>query len=196
MKPIFRLMACLMSACLGASALAQLPACEPGAPGTRERVAIKNASFDDAGANGIRDWIGIEHVRRGDYRFELDAEQPYSKPSSARIRRVGDEDFGCLQQTVMIKSCWVGRKAVLSGFLRSEKASDVGGALVLQANDGGGAILSWNHMNDGKIQGTTPWKRYEIEVPIPAGTYYLRFGFMLEGAGTLWADDLNVDVVY
>lgn len=179
------------------AAQAQLQPCTAGAPGTRETVSIKNASFDESGPpSGIRDWQTIEHVHPGHYVFEMDAQQPHSPPSSAKMKRVGDEDFGSLQQTVVIKACWVGKKAVLSGFLRSQDATEVGGALVLQANGGGGDILAWNHMNESKLRGTVSWAKHVIEIPIPANTYVLRFGYMLEGPGSLWADDLKLEIVY
>lgn len=179
------------------AALAQLQPCVAGAPGTRETVAIKNASFDEVGPpSGIRDWQTIEHVHPGHYVFERETQQPHSPPVSAKMKRVGDEDFGSLQQTFVIKSCWVGKKAVLSGFLRSQDVTDVGGALILQANGGGGDILSWNHMNENKVRGTTPWTKHSIEIPIPPNTYVLRFGYMLEGPGALWADDLKLEIVY
>lgn len=189
---IFGFLYALASQCVQAEILA----CTAGPSGSREQVVIQNSSFDEQGPAGIAQWLGIEHVHPGHYLFELDKHQPKSLPSSARISRVGDEDFGSLQQTVVIKSCWVGKRAVLTGFLRSAEVAEVGGALVLQANGGGGSILAWNHMNEQKVRGTTSWKSYSIDIAVPADTYFLRFGFMLEGPGTLWADDMKLEIIY
>lgn len=50
-------------------------------------------------------------------------------------------------------------------------------------------------MNDARVRGTQPWKRYDIELAIPANAERLRVGVMLEEQGTLWADDISLEIV-
>ena len=70
-----------------------------------------------------------------------------------------------------------------------------GGALVLQALNGNDNILGHNHMDGHRIIVTTPWQPYSIEIKLPPITYTLRVGVMLEDAGTLWADDLRLELL-
>ncbi|WP_239292152.1 hypothetical protein [Candidatus Nitrotoga sp. 1052] len=70
-----------------------------------------------------------------------------------------------------------------------------GGALVLRADDGSGQILAWNFMQNDRVKGTQDWKRYSIELKIPPSAYSLIAGVMLEDGGTLWADNLAIELI-
>ena len=43
--------------------------------------------------------------------------------------------------------------------------------------------------------GTTPWRRFEIVLPVPPGATEVRVGANLAGTGTAWFDDLRLDVL-
>jgi hypothetical protein len=42
--------------------------------------------------------------------------------------------------------------------------------------------------------GTTPWTRYEFELPVGATATNINFGFLLSGTGTAWVDAMRVEV--
>jgi len=132
----------------------------------------------------------------GHYEFTVDNVDAYSSPSSARIRQVQVEDFGVLDQTIAVPECWRGQRARLTGYLRTAAADGVGAGLVMQTVSPDGGIQTWNHMNDARVRGTQPWRRYQIELPIPANAERLRVGVMLEEQGTLWADDLSLEIIH
>jgi len=50
---------------------------------------------------------------------------------------------------------------------------------------------------DGTIRGatgTTPWTRYEIELPVDATATNINFGVLLTGTGTAWVDAMKVEL--
>ena len=159
-------------------------------------IPVPNASFDQVTATGaLLGWQGSEHNRGNSYTFVADANGAWSAPSSAKINRYGDEDFGLLSQQIRFQPAWLNKTVRLSAHIKTEKADGVGGALILQMNSGGGDIFAWNHMNDAKIVGTQDWKKYSIELKTAPNTYSIKVGVMLEGGGTLWADDLKLEII-
>ncbi|MFY3386054.1 hypothetical protein [Paracidovorax sp. MALMAid1276] len=164
-------------------------------PGKPAPVALQNPSFDAVSAGRPQHWVAKEHRVSGHYEFTVDAVQPRSAPGSARIRQIKVEDFGVLDQTLAIQPCWRGQRARLSAHLRTEGADGVGAGLVMQTVSPDGGIQTWNHMNDARVRGTQPWKAYTIELAIPENAERLRVGVMLEEQGTLWADDISLEIV-
>ena len=178
-----------LSACGSGPSQPHLPALQ----GTE--IALTNPSFV-ANAQGRMDgWTAIEHNSGNSYTFVADTENAYSAPSSLRMHQYGKEFFGAVQQNLRAQPNWIGRTVRLSGMLRSDGVTGGGGALVLQALNGNDNILGHNHMDGHRITGTTPWQPYSIEVKLPPNTYTLRVGVMLEDAGTLWADDLRLELL-
>jgi hypothetical protein len=167
----------------------------PVSGGNAVNVVIQNPSFN-AGADGlIALWSPVEHNTGNSYTFTVDNNAPYSAPSSARIHRYGLEDYGLLDQLVRTQPTWASKTARLSGALKTDNANDGGGALVIQTRLGDGSILTSNHMEDGRVKGTTAWKLYSVDVKIPNNAYHIRIGAMLDGGGTLWVDDLKLEII-
>lgn len=165
----------------------------PLAPG--QPIALANSSFAISGSGSLEGWSQAEHMNGNSYAFELEALDARSAPASARIRRYGPEFFGLLEQRVRVQPVWVGKTVRLSGYLRTKGATGTGGALVLQARDGGGSILAHDHMDGRRVRGDQVWQRYDIALKVPPGTWELQVGVMLEDDGTLWADDLALDLM-
>jgi hypothetical protein len=187
----------LLIAMLGTGALAWAQdnsPCVAPRPDAPVKVSLRNPSFTAAQDGQAVDWTPLEHRVAGNYVFELDSAQPRSKPYSAVIRQIHPEDYGTLKQTVRVQPCWRGKLARLSGDLRTEGANGGGGALILHATNGSD-ILAWNHMNDDRVKGTQPWKRYSIVMKIPPAGYELDVAVTLEDDGKLWADDIELEIV-
>lgn len=158
-------------------------------------ISLKNPSFNPDQQGKMNTWTAIEHGSGNSYTFVADPENSLSIPTSARIRRHGSEPYGLLQQSIGVHPLWHNKTARLSGSLRGADISGAGGALVLRADDGSGQILAWNFMQNDRVKGTQDWKRYTIELKIPPSTYSLIAGVMLEDGGTLWADNLAIELV-
>jgi serine/threonine protein kinase len=53
----------------------------------------------------------------------------------------------------------------------------------------------WDDNMKGRgVSGTTPWARFQIELPVSAGATRIVFGGLLAGDGTAWFDELAVDI--
>ena len=161
----------------------------------RGPVAMANPSFVADAAGELTGWQKIEHASGNSYTFIADTKSPLSKPSSLRIHRHGQEAFGLLEQRVAAPLAWQGRTVRLSGSLKSAGATGGGGALVLQARTGSSVILAHDHMDDRRLKGDQGWKKVSVQLKLPPQTGQLLVGVMLEEGGTLWADDLVLELI-
>ncbi|MFZ1546415.1 MAG: hypothetical protein WAT12_04870 [Candidatus Nitrotoga sp.] len=158
-------------------------------------ISLKNPSFNPDQQGKMNGWKAIEHGSGNSYTFVADPEIALSSPSSARIRRHGSEPYGLLQQSIGVHPSWHNKTVRLSGSLRGVDVNGAGGALVLRADDGSGQILAWNFMQNARVKGTQDWKRYAIQLKIPPTAYSLIVGVMLEDGGTLWADNMTIELI-
>lgn len=179
----------LLAACSDNPAVPE-SALPPGQP-----IALANASFNGDAQGRIGDWLAVEHNVGKSYTFVADTAQPRSAPSSARIQRYGPEIYGVLEQRLVAKPEWRGKTVRLSGYLRSAGINGTGGALVMQAIDGSGSVLAHDHMDGRRVLGDTPWRQYSVQLKLPPTTWFVQVGVMLEEGGTLWADDLALDIM-
>lgn len=185
-----------------AACVVTLAACASNAPPAPETlpagaiaIPLQNPSFNGDAQGHFPGWTLHEHMRGNSYTFVADAVNAHSAPSSARIRRHGDEFFGLMQQLIPIPASWLGKTARLSGYLRTDGATGTGGALVIQARGSGGSPITHDHMDGRRATGTQGWKRYSVEVKIPPGATNLQVGAMLQDDGSLWVDDLSLVVL-
>ena len=163
-------------------------------------VALVNPGFESTKPGMLGNpegWFSIQHAGDLSYTFKLDTQEPHGGERSVRIDNVGPEPFGAIYQQLPA-SAHRGRRVRLSGGLRTEdargSATGGGGVLMLQAMQGG-APLVWNHMNEAPVRGTTSWKRYNIELDVPAAADQIEVGAMLHGPGRLWLDDVELVVL-
>jgi hypothetical protein len=163
-------------------------------------IALVNPGFESAkpGVRGDPEgWTGIQHAGPLSYSFKLDREVRHDGTASLRIDNVGPEPFGAIFQQFPAGALR-GRTLKLSAWLRTRDASGSytggGAVLTLQAMQGG-APIAHNHMASAPIKGTTDWARHEIILVIPATTDQIEVGAMLHGPGTLWIDDVTLEVV-
>jgi hypothetical protein len=170
------------------AALLALPLAGLAAP-----IELENASFDAPG--DLPGWHAVGHAQGQSHEFAVDRERHRSAPASARIKRTGPEPWGLLVQVVKVQPAWAGKTVRFSGYLRTAGATGTGAGLTLQATTGGGAILVHDHMDDRRVRGEQDWKRVSAQIKVPAGAFYLKTGVILEDDGTLWADDLQLELV-
>lgn len=188
------LAAALLCGTAGAQPAASASATPAATPG-RTVVPLKNPSFEPDATGRMVGWSRTEHAGGKSYSFVADPENAHSAPASARISRYGREIFGALDQRIKADPAWIGKTARLSGYLKTQGAIGPGGALTLQLTDGGGNTLAHNYMDDRRVRGDQGWKHYSVEARIPPGTFYINVGPMLEEDGTLWADDMVLEIL-
>lgn len=159
-------------------------------------LPIQNASFDQASASGeLAYWLASEHNQGNSYTFAATSDSAWSAPLSLKIHRYGIETFGAMNQLVPLQASWIGKTARLSAYLKTADAVDGGAGLTMQMLGGAGEILDWNHMNDAKVKLSQPWQTYSITLKILPKTSFISVGIMLEGGGTLWADDMKLELI-
>lgn len=198
MNPRMKHLIATLTATVIVSACSVAPTTDGAAPTvavTGFSIPLNNPSFIANAEGKLEGWKTMEHNLGGSYTFMADSAVAYSGTSSARIRRQGDEAFGLLEQSVRTKPEWINKTVRLSGYLKTDKVDGNGGALVIQARGDSGNIMEYNHMNSNRVKGTQPWKNYAVTIKIPQGTYQLQVGVMLEDGGTLWADDLKLELL-
>ena len=163
-------------------------------------VALVNPGFESARPGMLGNpegWFSIQHAGDLSYTFRLDTAEPHAGVRSLRIDNVGPEPFGAIYQQVAA-GAYRSRRLRLAAWLRTEdargSATGGGAALMLQAMHGG-APLAWNHMKDLPVKGTSGWKRYAIELDVPAAAEQIEVGAMLHGPGRLWLDDVELAVL-
>ncbi len=55
-------------------------------------------------------------------------------------------------------------------------------------------VTGFNNMQDKKITGDTEWTRHEFVIDVPRDTENINFGFLLNGGGTAWFDDVQIEL--
>src|SRR5262245_14127237 len=127
------------------------------------------------------------------YEMTVDKTVIHSGSGSARIRFIGPktEGFGSLMQ--IFKANKFQRKRLrLSAWMKTEEAD---AAQLWMRMDGPSTVLAFDHMDNRRVTGTTQWRRYEVVLDVPAETQKIAFGALVQGRGTAWVDDFDVEVV-
>ena len=159
-------------------------------------VPLVNPGFESVktGARGDPDgWFSFQHAGDVSYRYVVDAVDPHGGARSLRIDNIGPEPYGAVAQ-VVAAAPHAGKIARLSGWLRTRDANDNGAVLTLLALQGG-ATLAQNFMLDAPVKGTTGWKRYTITLPVAKNADRIEVGAMMQGRGSLWLDDVELEFV-
>ncbi|NIQ07963.1 MAG: hypothetical protein GWO20_20270, partial [Candidatus Korarchaeota archaeon] len=60
--------------------------------------------------------------------------------------------------------------------------------------NGGSGTLDFQELGRQGPLGTTAWKRYEIEIPVPPNATQLNYGVILSGRGRSWFDGLEITI--
>ena len=84
-----------------------------------------------------------------------------------------------------------GSRVRLAGWLKTDGVAP-GAGLWLRV-DTTTASVGLDNMLTRPAAGTTGWTRHEVVLDVPAGAVRLAFGVLLSGAGTVWADDLELE---
>lgn len=163
-----------------------------------EVIALENTSFVGDAEKRLPGWIKSEHGGGQSYTFQSDDKVFHSAPSSARIERHGKELFGMLSQWIPVDPKWHGRTIRVSAFVKAEGLDTEGrggGALIIRADRVGGGYSGHNFMDTDRLKGTVDWQPLQVEMELNSLAGTLRVGAMLQGGGTMWVDDLRVEVL-
>jgi eukaryotic-like serine/threonine-protein kinase len=120
----------------------------------------------------------------------LDATGPHSGARALRLRVQEPNGFGWARHDISASE-FRGKLAHLSGWLRTEAVSDDRAGLWMTV-EGQDQVLASEDMHSRGITGTTAWKHYAIDLPVPRDAESIAFGAYVAGMGTVWVDDLSI----
>ncbi|HEX2223479.1 MAG TPA: erythromycin esterase family protein [Thermoanaerobaculia bacterium] len=138
--------------------------------------------------------VGLSQVR---HEKTLDRTVVQSGAQSVRIRYMSPLPWSSRLTGVNMSRTFdpaevAGKRVRLSGYIRTEGLTSPGAY----------ASLFWTGVapsasvveESAAAQGTTPWTRHELEIDIPADVTRNTFGMFFYGNGTVWFDNLQVEV--
>ena len=179
-----------------APASAPAQAAAPAAPSARSPhgTTVINPGFESTVPgrrnNDPEGWFSHQHAGTLSYRFTLDTTNPRSGARSLRIENIGPEPYGAITQAIDGRP-YRGKTVKLSAWMRTQGTENA--ALTLAAMSGG-IPLAHNFMSEKPVKGTTGWARYTITLPMPPATEFVEVGAMIQGKGSVWFDDVEVEV--
>jgi hypothetical protein len=163
-------------------------------------VPMVNPGFESTapGRLGMPEgWLAVQHAGPLSYTFDPDATTRRGGAQSMRVRNVGPEPFGSMYQTLEAAP-YRGKTLRFSAWMRTEgtlgNRFGTGAGLKLHSARGGYA-LDVAEMRRDAVHGTTDWTRYEIRLKVPQEAEQIEAGLVLFGPGTVWLDDVALDVV-
>lgn len=86
-----------------------------------------------------------------------------------------------------------GKRIRYSGYIKTEGITREWAGLWWRV-DGKSGVLAFDNMKDRGATGTTDWKRYEIDLQVPADATNINFGTIHPGDGSAWFDGLSVTI--
>jgi len=167
----------------------------PAAAPAAGPIAMVNPGFESdktAPTGGPEGWYSYQHAGEPSYVFVLDADVRHSGLRSLRVDNIGSQPYGSTAQIVRGAN-FVGRKVRFSAWLRTRDTVD-GASLFLIAEQGGNN-LAYNFMAGSEVKGTHDWARHSITLDVPPGADQLRVGVTLQGPGSVWFDDAELEFV-
>ncbi len=99
--------------------------------------------------------------------------------------------FGTYAQTLAADD-YRGKRVRISGYLRSADATSASFWLRV---DGPSGVQGFDNMSNRALNGMRDWTAFAIVLDVPRDARTLHTGLLLSGTGTVWADDLRIDVV-
>jgi hypothetical protein len=126
------------------------------------------------------------------YEFAVDDKIKKAGRYACRIKQIDKGTFGTITGT-LDPALVTGRTIRMSGYMKLEDVENSVG-LWFRADRNQKAVAFCN-MHDQQIKGTSDWQHYSFELKIPRNIDNVNFGTLLAGPGTVWADELTIEIV-
>jgi tetratricopeptide (TPR) repeat protein len=110
--------------------------------------------------------------------------------------RLGSQGFGTLTKRLDADR-FHGTLVRYSGFLKTTDVRGWAGLWMRVDGDADKKLRFDNMMHpvDRSVAGTTDWTQYEIVLDVPPEATAIYLGFLLSGTGTVWGDDLLLEIL-
>lgn len=156
-------------------------------------IALVNPGFE-APASGPKapGWVPTQHYgKERNFEWSVDTTSASEGKSSYRIKRLSEQVFGMIQQSVRVDT-FAGKTVEFSAMLKAEEVGPEGWLLVANIENRN-TILE--QVRSDPVTGKQNWKRSTLRIKLPADAFELKLGIMLLDAGTGWVDDVKLRVV-
>lgn len=133
--------------------------------------------------------VGWSSFGNKEYNIVYDTAISQNGVTSASIEGNGNTDeFRVLTYT--IPADFGGKKIKLTGYLKTENIVNGWAGLWMRIDPD----ISIDNMESRKVQGTTDWKKYEVELKTNNNATSISFGGLIVGTGKIWVDNFNITV--
>jgi anti-sigma factor RsiW len=125
-----------------------------------------------------------------DYEMGVDHTVAHGGRASGYVRpKVSDPaGYGTLMQ-VFAADDYRGKRIRMSGYIKVENVAGRAG-LWMRVDGPEGET-----MQDRPVTGTTGWEKFQVILDVPPDSDQIAFGVLLKGAGIVWVDDFQFEVV-
>jgi hypothetical protein len=116
--------------------------------------------------------------------------------SCGRIRSIGipsQPSFGSFTNALSVEK-YQGKRIRYSGYLKSDMEPQAWAGMWMRV-DSKGKLPRFDNMNGRPVKGKTDWTEYSIVLDVPNDSHNINFGFLISGEGTLWGDDLKIEII-
>jgi len=132
---------------------------------------------------------------RANFKAGLDNKVSQHGQNSAAIESVVENppDFCTLMQSSVIKD-FSGKRVKMTGFIKSQ-GINVTGSMWIRVDDFGNKIFAdFDNMMDRPVTGDKDWTKCEIVFDVTEKCV-LFFGFIFQGTGKIWVDNVSFEIV-
>ena len=129
-----------------------------------------------------------------DSQAQLDTTIRHSGRASGRMVGLAPEDFVNIRQGIKPDSLR-GRRVRFTGYVRTDLVEGFAGLWMRVDGAGVMEVLAFDNMASRKIEGVTPWTRYDVVLDVPAGASMIVLGVLMVGQGRVWFDDASLEPV-
>ncbi|MGL1889564.1 MAG: helix-turn-helix domain-containing protein [Reichenbachiella sp.] len=149
----------------------------------------------DAQAQSIKGWEKTGRQAEN-YNVGLDENIKKNGSSSAFLESNTEvsKGFGTLMQSSSAED-FLNKKVKMTGYIKAENVTNWAGMWMRVDSKDSKSYLSFDNMQDRPIQGTTDWVKCEIILDVPSTSSTINYGFLLNGTGKIWFDDIDFDTV-
>jgi hypothetical protein len=136
----------------------------------------------------------IAGSKPAEYEAGVDSSAVYDDHSSAYLKSKNPavDGFGTLMQDFGADK-YAGKRIRLSANVKAEGVRSWAG--IWMRVDKQSTSVAFDNMQDRPIAGTTGWQNYAVVLNVPQDATGIFFGVLLTGPGTVWLNDVKVDVV-
>ncbi|MCB9924448.1 MAG: hypothetical protein H6822_19880 [Planctomycetaceae bacterium] len=130
------------------------------------------------------------------YSFSIDLGKSHQGSGSGKIEKTGQGDhFGSLTRSISAND-YRGKRIMYSGFIAAEKATLAKLWMRIDAvEDGQTTPIDFADTAKYGTSDTSDWIKHFVVLDVPEDANNMTFGFLLEGDGAVWGDDLKIEVV-